>query len=73
MPLIQLDLQPLTDRQRTALRRRVVDAVAEAIGSPAVYVSVVIREAAPANLVEHGGWGPYDRRRLIVGSIEKES
>jgi phenylpyruvate tautomerase PptA (4-oxalocrotonate tautomerase family) len=62
MPLIQIDLQPLSDMQRAELRSRVVAAVSRAIGSPSAYVSVIIRESEPANLVEAGGWGPYDSR-----------
>jgi len=65
MPLIQIDLQPLSDQQRSELRSRVVMAVSSAIGSPPRYVSVVIRESAPANLVEAGGWGPYDSREDV--------
>jgi phenylpyruvate tautomerase PptA (4-oxalocrotonate tautomerase family) len=64
MPLIQIDLQPLNDKQRAELRSRVVAAVSSAIGSPPAYVSVIIRESEPANLVEAGGWGPYDSREL---------
>jgi phenylpyruvate tautomerase PptA (4-oxalocrotonate tautomerase family) len=66
MPLIQIDLQPLSDQQRSELRARVVMAVSSAIGSPARYVSVVIRESAPASLLEAGGWGPYDRREDVA-------
>jgi phenylpyruvate tautomerase PptA (4-oxalocrotonate tautomerase family) len=62
MPLIQIGLQPLNDKQRTELRSRVVAAASSAIGSPPAYVSVIIRESEPANLVEAGGWGPYDSR-----------
>jgi phenylpyruvate tautomerase PptA (4-oxalocrotonate tautomerase family) len=62
VPLIQIDLQPLTDDQRAELRTRAVAAVADAIGAPDAYVSVIIREAEPACLVEAGGWGPYERR-----------
>jgi phenylpyruvate tautomerase PptA (4-oxalocrotonate tautomerase family) len=62
MPLIQIDLQPLSDKQRAELRSRVVAAVSRAIGSPSAYVSVIIRESEPANLVEAGGWGAYDSR-----------
>jgi phenylpyruvate tautomerase PptA (4-oxalocrotonate tautomerase family) len=65
MPMIQIDLQRLSNEQRTELRSRVVAAVSSAIGSPYPYVSVVIREADPSNIVEAGGWGPYDRRELI--------
>jgi phenylpyruvate tautomerase PptA (4-oxalocrotonate tautomerase family) len=65
MPLIQLDVQPLSDEQRAELRSRVIAAVSNAIGSPYPYVSIVIRESEPANLVEAGGWGPYDRRERI--------
>jgi phenylpyruvate tautomerase PptA (4-oxalocrotonate tautomerase family) len=65
MPLIQIDLQPLTDEQRAELRSRVTAAVSSAIGSPYAYVSVVIREFEPSSLVEAGGCGPYDRRELI--------
>jgi phenylpyruvate tautomerase PptA (4-oxalocrotonate tautomerase family) len=72
MPLIQIDLQPLSDQQRSELRSRVVMAVSSAIGSPPQYVSVVIRESPPANLVEAGGWGPYDRRENIAASRHEE-
>jgi phenylpyruvate tautomerase PptA (4-oxalocrotonate tautomerase family) len=65
VPLIQIDVQPLTQEQRAELRARVVAAVTGAIGSPAQYVSVVIRESEPSNLVEAGGWGSYDRRQMI--------
>ena len=65
MPLIQIDLQPLNPEQRAELRSRVVAAVSKAIGSPAAYVSLVIRESEPPNLVEAGGWGPYDRREPV--------
>jgi phenylpyruvate tautomerase PptA (4-oxalocrotonate tautomerase family) len=65
MPMIQIDLQPLNDDQRAELRTRVVAAVSNAIGSPYPYVSVVIREWEPTNIVEAGGWGPYDRREII--------
>jgi ribosomal protein S18 acetylase RimI-like enzyme/phenylpyruvate tautomerase PptA (4-oxalocrotonate tautomerase family) len=68
MPLIQIDLQPLSDQQRSELRSRVVTAVSSAIGSPPQYVSVVIRESAPANLVEAGGLGPYDSRENVAVS-----
>lgn len=64
MPLIQVDLQPLNDKQRAELRSRVVAAVSSAIGSPPAYVSVIIRESEPASLVEAGGWGPYESREL---------
>jgi phenylpyruvate tautomerase PptA (4-oxalocrotonate tautomerase family) len=64
MPIIQIDLQPLNDKQRAELRSRVVAAVSNAIGSPLAYVSVIIRESEPANLAEAGGWGPYDSREL---------
>jgi phenylpyruvate tautomerase PptA (4-oxalocrotonate tautomerase family) len=63
--MIQLDLQPLSDEQRAELRRRVTVAVSNAIGSPVAYVSVMIRESESSNLVEAGGWGPYDRRELM--------
>jgi phenylpyruvate tautomerase PptA (4-oxalocrotonate tautomerase family) len=66
MPIIQIDLQPLNDEQRAELRTRVVDAVSNAIGSPPLYVSVVIRESEPSNLVEAGGCGPYDNRELVA-------
>jgi phenylpyruvate tautomerase PptA (4-oxalocrotonate tautomerase family) len=62
MPLIQIDLQPLSDEQRAELRSRVMAAVTRTIGSPSAYVSVIIRESEPGNLVEAGGWGPYDSR-----------
>jgi phenylpyruvate tautomerase PptA (4-oxalocrotonate tautomerase family) len=65
MPMIQIDLQPLSDEQRAELRSRVTAAISSAIGSPVPYVSVVIRESEPSNLVEAGGWGSYDRRELI--------
>lgn len=65
MPMIQIDLQPLNDEQRAELRTRVVAAVSNAIGSPYPYVSVIIRESEPPNLVEAGGWGPYGRRKMI--------
>lgn len=65
MPMIQIDLQPLTDDQRAELRTRVVEAVVNAIGSPYPYVSVVLRESEPKNIVEAGAWGPYDRREPI--------
>lgn len=65
MPMVQIDLQKLTESQRDELRRRAVAAVAEAIGSPYPYVSIVIRESEPTNLVEAGGWGPYDDRETI--------
>jgi phenylpyruvate tautomerase PptA (4-oxalocrotonate tautomerase family) len=65
MPLIQIDLQPLSPQQRAGLRPRVVAAVSEAIGSPYPYVSVIIRESEPPNLVEAGGWGRYDRREPV--------
>jgi phenylpyruvate tautomerase PptA (4-oxalocrotonate tautomerase family) len=68
MPLIQIDLQPLSDKQRAELRSRVVAAVSRAIGSPSAYVSVIIRESEPANLVEAGGWGPYHSRRPASGA-----
>jgi phenylpyruvate tautomerase PptA (4-oxalocrotonate tautomerase family) len=65
MPMIQIDLQPLSDEQRAELRRLVTAAVSSAIGSPVPYISVMIRESEPSNLVEAGGWGRYDRRELI--------
>jgi phenylpyruvate tautomerase PptA (4-oxalocrotonate tautomerase family) len=65
VPLIQIDLQPLNPQQRAELRWRVVAAVSKAIGSPSAYVSVVIRESEPSNLVEAGGWGPYDGREPV--------
>jgi phenylpyruvate tautomerase PptA (4-oxalocrotonate tautomerase family) len=65
MPLIQFDVQPLNDAQRAELRTRAVAAVSDAIGVPDPYVSIVIRELEPANLVECGGWGEYDRREMI--------
>lgn len=65
MPMIQIDLQPLSDEQRAELRRRMTAAVANAIGSPVPYISIMIRESEPSNLVEAGGWGPYDHRELI--------
>jgi phenylpyruvate tautomerase PptA (4-oxalocrotonate tautomerase family) len=68
MPIIQIDLQPLSDEQRAELRSRVVAAVSRAIGSPSAYVSVIIRESEPANLVEAGGWGPYDSRESATGA-----
>lgn len=68
MPLIQIDLQPLNAEQRADLRSRVVAAVSQAIGSPRPYVSVIIRESEPPNLVEAGGWGPYDRRRPVTAA-----
>jgi phenylpyruvate tautomerase PptA (4-oxalocrotonate tautomerase family) len=66
MPIIQIDLQPLNDEQRAELRTRVVGAVSNAIGSPDRYVSVVIRESEPSNLVEAGGCAPYDNRELVA-------
>jgi phenylpyruvate tautomerase PptA (4-oxalocrotonate tautomerase family) len=68
MPIIQIDLQPLSGKQRAELRSRVVAAVSRAIGSPSDYVSVIIRESEPANLVEAGGWGPYDSREPASGA-----
>jgi len=68
MPIIQIDLQPLSDKQRAELRSRAVAAVSRAIGSPSDYVSVIIRESEPANLVEAGGWGPYDSREPTSGA-----
>lgn len=65
MPLIQIDLQPLNDAQRAELRTRAVAAVGAALGVPDAYVSIVVRESEPANLVEAGGWGPYGHRELI--------
>ncbi len=65
MPMIQIDLQPLSDGQRAELRSRVMAAVSSTIGSPYPYISVMIRESEPSNLVEAGGWGPYYRRELI--------
>ena len=65
MPLIQIDLQPLSDEQRAELRSRVTAAVSSAIGSPYPYISVVIRESEPSSLVEAGGCGPYDHRELL--------
>lgn len=65
MPLIQMDVQPLSDEERAALRTRSVSAVCTAIGVPDRYVSIVIRESEPPNLVETGGWGPYESRELI--------
>jgi phenylpyruvate tautomerase PptA (4-oxalocrotonate tautomerase family) len=65
MPIIQIDLQPLSNEQRATLRSRATAAVANAIGSPYPYISVLIRESEPSNLVEAGGWGPYDHRELI--------
>jgi phenylpyruvate tautomerase PptA (4-oxalocrotonate tautomerase family) len=74
MPLIQIDLQPLSDQQRSELRRQVVMAVSSAIGSPPQYVSVIIRESAPASLVEAGGWGPYGcREDIVTGRQEPEA
>ena len=62
--MIQIDLQPLSDEQRAELRRRVTVAVANAIGSPVAYVSVIIRSQ---NLQpgRGGRLGPYDRRELM--------
>jgi phenylpyruvate tautomerase PptA (4-oxalocrotonate tautomerase family) len=66
MPLIQIDLQPLSDEQRAELRSRVTAAVSSAIGSPYPYISMVIRESEPSSLVEAGGCGPYDRGEQIA-------
>jgi phenylpyruvate tautomerase PptA (4-oxalocrotonate tautomerase family) len=66
MPLIQIDVQPLTAAQRREMREQVVQAVSDTIGSPPDYVSLVIRESAPDQLVEAGGSGPYDDRRPVV-------
>jgi phenylpyruvate tautomerase PptA (4-oxalocrotonate tautomerase family) len=68
MPLIQLDVQPLTDDQRADLRTQAVAAVSEALGSPSACVSVVIRESNPANLVEAGGWGAYHSREVMTAA-----
>jgi phenylpyruvate tautomerase PptA (4-oxalocrotonate tautomerase family) len=68
MPMIQIDLQPLSDEQRAELRNRVTAAVSRAIGSPVPYISVMIRESEPPNLVEAGGWGPYNHRELLPDS-----
>jgi phenylpyruvate tautomerase PptA (4-oxalocrotonate tautomerase family) len=65
MPIIQLDVQPLTDQQRAELRVRVTEAVHRTIGSPYAYINVAIRESGPANLVEAGGWGPYHDRHPL--------
>jgi phenylpyruvate tautomerase PptA (4-oxalocrotonate tautomerase family) len=65
MPLIQIDVQPLDEMQRAELRTRAVAAVIDAIGSPARYVSIVIRESEPSSLVEAGGCGAYDQREMI--------
>ena len=65
MPMIQIDIQPLDDSQRAELRTRAVAAVVNAIGSPAGYVSLVIRESEPTNIVEAGGWGRYAEREMI--------
>jgi phenylpyruvate tautomerase PptA (4-oxalocrotonate tautomerase family) len=64
--MIQIDLQPLSNEQRAELRARVIAAVSSTIGSPYPYVSVVIRESEPSNLVEAGGWGRYGHRELIL-------
>ena len=66
MPMIQIDVHPLSDQQRSELRERAVPVVANAIGVPERYVSIIIRESEPANLVEAGGWGAYAHRELIV-------
>ena len=66
MPIIQIDLQPLDDDQRAELRTRAAAAVVRALGTPDAYVSIIIRESEPSNLVEAGGWGPYNRREAIV-------
>lgn len=65
MPIIQLDVQRLTDQQRAELRRRVTEAVHRTIGSPYDYINVAIRESEPPNLVEAGGWGPYGGRHPL--------
>jgi phenylpyruvate tautomerase PptA (4-oxalocrotonate tautomerase family) len=67
VPQIQIDVQPLTDDQRSALRERTARAVTAAIGSPTEYVNVVIRESAPSHLVEAGESGTYQDRGLISG------
>ena len=66
MPMIQLDVQPLDDDQRRELRHRCVAAVCDAIGSPDPYVSVIIRESQPGNLVEAGGSGPDEARERTL-------
>lgn len=63
--MIQIDLQPLSNEQRAELRSRVTAAVSSAIGSPYPYISVVIRESEPSNLVEAGGSGSYSRREPV--------
>jgi phenylpyruvate tautomerase PptA (4-oxalocrotonate tautomerase family) len=65
MPIIQLDVQPLTDQQRSELRIRITEAVHRTIGSPYAYINVAIHESAVANLVEAGGWGPYHNRQPL--------
>lgn len=65
MPLVQIDVQPLNDDQRAELLRRAVTAISDAIGAPGTYVSIIIRESEPSNLVEAGGSGPYDHREAI--------
>ena len=65
MPIIQLDVQPLTGEQRAELRRRAAAAVHDSIGSPYAYINIAIRESPPANLVEAGGWGRYGDRHTL--------
>jgi 4-oxalocrotonate tautomerase family enzyme len=55
MPLIQIDFQTrLTADQKRTLTRRVRKTVNDALGSPDPYISVVIREWPPENVVESG-------------------
>jgi phenylpyruvate tautomerase PptA (4-oxalocrotonate tautomerase family) len=70
MPIIQLDVQPLTGDQRAELRRRAAAAVHHSIGSPYAYINIAIRESDSSNLVEAGGWGRYDDRHYLAPADE---
>jgi phenylpyruvate tautomerase PptA (4-oxalocrotonate tautomerase family) len=65
MPIIQIDVQPLTEEQRAELRGRAADAVHRFIGAPYSYINIAIPESEPSNLVESGGWGHYDDQHSL--------
>lgn len=74
MPIIQIDVQPLSAEQREELRTRAAAVVHKAIGSPYDYISIVIREWPSEALVEAGGVGPYhDRVTLEPVGLPQEN
>ena len=72
MPIIQIDVQPLTAEQREELRTRAAAIVHKAIGSPYDYISIVIREWPSEALLEAGGTGPYAKRTVLTPEVVPE-